>query len=543
MWWLDNTKIPYNACDLYVEVEKFKEFCEKLNVDIAYLDTYEKYKLVYPVYRIFRPKEYLQTIFEQQYNNPEQISDIPEHYLMLFEIEYQILPAWKLYRGAELWDLINKGHPLDQAYAKNNPFVRKPDANSFIHKGNYKVTLIRKDGIKKEDYVVKDFYSPWQIYLLEEANQKFIRNVNVLEDFEKYKFHWNKSYWKLVQINIDSLSLIKWQDSFVAIWDCRFKENLVLSAITADEKGFFILEGEKGEKFYNERKKIAKNITAKFSYHQWIEFLKQLSDLYYQYKNAEKIKLSECVKKDIRVTIKILMMAFDIEYRKIIEDVGFVWNQKTRHIPVLEEIIPEWETFLKREAKFYLESILEDYNRVIPSDYQVSKDDIDQIIDYALKKGNETLLVSIIGINKEFFAPSYFDDERVWSYLRSLAVAVESWVKEIAGKGEFRGSLVSLTRGDFDTACSKLQKICGKTNLKIHSLSDLKHFLQNLRSFSCKKKSRDISWMKYLIRAYLIRNYIVHHTKVSPKLFGSTLIEFYCALIYLVFYTWKVKNP
>jgi len=247
-------------------------------------------------------------------------------------------------------------------------------------------------------------------------------------------------------------------------------------------------------------------------------------------------------KKDIRVTIEILMLDFDVEYRKIIEDVGFVWNQKTRHIPVLEEIVPEWESFLKREALPYLESVMRDYNSEIPSSYHITKEDLNKIIDHALKMGNETLLVSIIGINKEFFAPSYFDDEGVWSYLRSLAVAVESWAKEIAGKEKFGESLASLTRGDFDTACSKLKEICGKTNLKIHSLSDLKHFLRNLRSFSCRRESRDISWMKYLIRAYLIRNYVTHHTKLSPELFGRTLIEFYQALIYLVFYAWKARD-
>jgi len=297
LWWLDNVKIPYSDCDLYIERDKFVKICKELNISPVYLDTYEKHKLMYPIYRIFRPKEYLQTIFEQQYNNPEQIYDISDHYLMLFEIEYRILPAWTLYRGAKLWDLINNGHPLDQAYAQNNPFVSKLDAKSFIPRWNYKVTLTRKEGIKKEDYAVKDFYSPWQIYLLEEANQNFVKSVNILEDFEKFKFHWNLIYSKLARISADSLSLTKWKDFFIAIWNYRFKQNLVLSYFTSNHSGVFILEGEENKKFYNECARIAKSIASEFTYTQWIGFLRLLCSLYYQYRNKEKVKLSECVKK------------------------------------------------------------------------------------------------------------------------------------------------------------------------------------------------------------------------------------------------------
>ena len=392
--------------------------------------------------------------------------------------------------------------------------------------------------------IKENFYSSWQIYLLEEANRNFVRSVNILKDFEEFKFHWNSLYLKLAGISTDSLSLTKWQDFFVAIWDYRSKKNLVLSAITADEKGFFILEGEKAKKFYDERKKIAKNIAAKFSYPQWIEFLKQLCDLYYQYKNAEKIKLSKCVKRDIITNIDILMLGLSIQYRKIIEDVGFIWNQRIRHIPALEEIISEWETFLKREAKFHLEFILEDYNKVMPSDFQVSKDDLDQIIDYALEKDNETLLASIIGINKEFFVPSYFDDEGLWSYLRSLAIALEVWIKNFTCERNFLSAVKALVcKQDLDNVENCLQTQYGITSLDINSLSDLISLLQILKNFSCRRGSKDISWIKYLIRAYLIRNYIAHYTKLSPELSGRTLIEFYRALIYLVFYAWKVKNP
>lgn len=542
MWWLDNVKIPYSDYDLYVDVERFKEFCKKLKVNPAYLGTYEKYKLIYPIYRVFRPKEYLQAIFEQKYNNPEQIC-IPDHYLMLFEIEDQI-SVYQLYRGAKFWNLINKGHLLDQACAQNNPFVRKLDTDSFVPRCKYRVNLIKKNGIKKEDYVVRDFYSPWQIYLLEEANRKFMTNVNVLKEFDEYK----RSLKLHREFSPRTLSLIKWKDFFEAIWDYRFRENLLLLNFTLDKTGFFILEDKEAEKFYNECEKIAKVIALRFSYSQWIDFLKQLCALYFQYKDAEKIGLSECVKKDIRVIIDILMMTFGVEYRKIIENVGWIINgHKFFMYAPLERIFPEWETFLKKEAKSHLGSILENYNKVIPSTYHVSKDDLDQIIDYALNTNNELLLASLIGLNKEYFSSSsYLSWYRVWPYLTSLAISAVHWIKSLVNNHKIglEKALNQITNKKFSRELQQVKQLFEERTGKIFpgypDINDLIELSKIINEIENIDKDTNI---KYLVLSYLIRNYVAHNVKITPLFFGGSLQIFVRALIYLVFYAWKVKNP
>ena len=398
-------------------------------------------------------------------------------------------------------------------------------------------------------YPIKEnSYSPWQIYLLEEANRNFVRNVNILEDFEEFKFHRNPLYLKIAGISTDSLSLTKWQDFFVVIWDYRFRENSILSQFTPKQSGFFILEGKEAEKFYNRREKLAKTIASRFSYSQWIEFLKQLCNLYYQYRDTEKIKLSECVKKDIRVTIKILMMAFGIEYRKIIEDVGFVWNQKTRHIPVLEEIIPERKTFLKREAKFHLEHILDEYNKEMPSQARLDKNDLDSIIDYALNTNNELLLASLIGLNKEYFSKSsYLSWHGIWPYLTSLAISSEYWIKSLVNNHKIGSekALNQITNQKFYRELQQVKQLfkerTGKNFPGYPDIDDLIELLTIVHN-EINNIKEDIN-IRYLVLSYLMRNYVAHNVKIIPLFFGRSLQIFVRALIYLVFYTWKVQNP
>jgi hypothetical protein len=214
------------------------------------------------------------------------------------------------------------------------------------------------------------------------------------------------------------------------------------------------------------------------------------------------------------------------------------------YVAPLERIYPDYESFLKREAKPLIASVLEDYNKEVPDDLKLDKDVVDEIIEHALKVGNETMLVSVIGINQEYFSPSYFGDEGIWSHIRSLAVAVESWVKTLAANTNFRDAIGTLTKDRFgknmfDSYCDQLQKELGRTNMDVYSYSDLKQFLDRLVIIEFKK----LPWMTYLIRGYLIRNYVAHHTKLESGLFGSTLIALYRSLLFLAFYAWKLHQP
>jgi len=543
LWWLEDNKCPITAIDIYLEIDRFKNLCNELNVRCSdgLLDVYEKHELIYPIYRINRPKNYLHKIFEQNYGTDrfKNVIEVPDEYGNVFKFEYEELHRWDHPILPGFDKALSEGHPLEQAYKRGESFIERPSKDTYRNWEDYKVILeitINDSSLKTTESTARHFYAPWQIYLLEESNRRHTRHINVLINLrESDKYILNEQPQKL--------SLAQWQDYFKSLWDYRFKENLLFKKALTCAAGN-ILEGKDSEKFHNSCEKMAKDICLQFSYESWIEFLKALCTLYFNYQEREKHRLSKCVKKDIRSVIDILMLGFKKNYRDIINDVGMYLNGVTYfHVSPLERIYPEYESFLKREAKPLMESVLEDYNKEVPDDLKIDKKFVDEIIEHAFRAGNETMLVSIIGINQEYFSPSYFGDEGIWSYIRSLAVAVESWVKTLlVANTNFRGAIGTLTKNRFgknffDSCCGQLQKELGRTNMDVYSYADLKQLLDKITTIEFK----NLSWMKYLLRAYLTRNYAAHHTKLEPELFGSTLIALYRSLLFLAFYSWKVK--
>lgn len=544
MWWLEDDKCPVGTGDIYIELDKFKKLCNDLNVQCSdrLLEAYEKHGLIYPIFRINRPKDYLQTIFEQNHgtNRFKDVIEVPDEYGNLLKFEHEEVCSWDHPKMHGFDKALSEGHPLEQAYKRCESFIESPSKDTYRNWDDYKVTMeitIINTPLKETKATALHYYSPWQIYLLEEANRRHTHYFNVLINLkEGDKYILNEQPQKLL--------LAQWQDYFKSLWDYRFKENLLFTKALTCVAGN-ILEGKDSENFHNSCEKIANYICLQYPFEGWMEFLKTLCALYFDYQKIEKHRLSKCVKKDIRSVIDISMLGFKKTYRDIINDVGMYLNGTTyAYVSPLERVYPEYESFLKREVKPLMESVLEDYNKEVPDDLKLDKKFVDELIDRAFSKGNETMLVSIIGINQEYFSPSYFGYEGIWSHIRSLSVAVESWVKTLAANTEFRNAIGTLTKNRFgknyfDSCCGQLQKELGRTNMDVDSYADLKQFLDKITTI----QFSGLSWMKYLIRAYLIRNYVAHHIRLEPELFGSTLIALYRSLIFLAFYTWKVKQP
>lgn len=539
---LEDDKCKISGRDIYLELNKFKRICGKCNVAVTdqLLETYERHGLLYPSYRIIRPKEYLQKLFEQHHgpDRYKNVIEVPDKYGNLLKFEHEELDRWQHSNFPEFNKALMEGHPLVQAYKRGESFIQRPSIEVYRNWDEYKIVLeitIEGNPIRNTDTLARHFYSPWKIYLLEETNRKHIRIINVLiplKEGEQY----------IPRKEPQKIALAEWMEHFKSLWEYRLKEDLVFTKALKGVKGN-VLEGDDLKQFYNDCEALSSDICARHPYDLWIKFLQTLCGLYFDYREEEKYKLSEYLRNDIKNLIYILMHGSKKLYRDIINDVGTHLGGRTfLDVLPLERIYPEYESHLKREAKLYLESVLKDYNGEVPYSLKIDNSAIDEIIDFAFISGNETLLISVIGINKEYFSPSYLGDEAIWSFVRSLAIAVESWVKEISQQNDFRSAIVKITAGDFDSCCNKLQKSCGKTNMEVYRCSDLKQFLNSMPTTRFERCGKDLSWMKYVVRAYLVRNYVAHHTRLEPELFGSTLIELYKSLLFLLFYAWKVKS-
>lgn len=524
-----------------MEIENFTKICAECNVNVSdrLLETYEKYGLLYPSYRIIRPKAYLQDLFDQHHSPDRRKNavEVSDKYGNLFKFEHEELGEWHHPIFPEFDSALMEGHPLDQAYTRGESFIQRLSKDAYRSWTEYKVVLettIEGKPIRKTDMLSRHFYSSWQIYLLEETNRKHIRKINVLmppRELEKY-----------IENRPQKTELGEWEDHFKALWEYRFKENMLLTKFF-ENAGGNILEGDVAEGFNNSCGEIASQTCSRFLYQSWIGFLQILCALYFDYQKWEKHNLSKCLKRDIRAVIDLLMRGKAKTYRDIIADVGMIIGGATYfHVSPLERIFPEYENYIKREASCFFESVLDDYNNTVPTSLQLTKNAINEMISCAFSSGNEALLVSVIGINKEYFSPSYFGEEGIWSFIRSLAVATESWVKTISGQNSFKNAIINIATGDFDSCCSMIQSACGKTSMNIHNYSDLKQLLDVMPTTPLVRDGRDLSWMRFIIKAYLIRNYAAHHTQLNPELFGIRLIELYNSLLFLVFYAWKKRQ-
>ena len=361
--WDENNQCKIFSKDIYLEKDKFIKLCNDLNVDAnnRLLEIYEKNDLIYPVYRIIRQEDYLQIIFEQSYNSfyrTNNIIEVPDKYGDLLQFEYEKLNNWYHPIFPQFHSVLKDGHPLDQAYKLGESFIEKPSKENYKKWDEYIVEVkanIETTQIKEKKSIARLFYSPWQIYLLEEANRKHTRKVNVLiplKEDEKY----------ILQEPPQKLTLTQWNEYFKSLWEYRFKDDLLYEIYLNSIDGH-ILEGEPAKNFHEERKKIAENIYFHHSYKSWIKFLRALCGLYFDYQNREKIKLSLCVKKDVKFIIDILRFGAEKKYREIINDVGMVVGNRTFcYISPLENIYPEYESYLRREAKLSLDSVLKSYN-------------------------------------------------------------------------------------------------------------------------------------------------------------------------------------
>lgn len=531
-------KIP-STSDIYLELDKFKKLCNECHIDVSdqLLEAYEKHGLIYPAYRVKRPPKYLQLIFEQR--GYSYCLAVPDRYDKLFKFEQSDLNMWKSPTSPEFDKALSEGHPIDQAYTRSEKFIVKPSSKNFQNWSRYKVKLSKETGgsvVSQRDSLVVHYYSPWQLYLLNEANNAYTLKTNLL-------LRGRRRVTPYIKSKPCKLKLSEWEEFFESLYLFKFKENLLFSKACNGIEGNF-LDGVNAKRFHNNYRTLAKAVYSAHFHERWVDFLRSLCELYFGYQKDEKTNPSKCLKEDIGAIIDLIMSGASKNYKDLVNEVGMIIGG-IQHLgtPPLEKIYPDYESYLKRESLDELESAWNYYNKVVPANLTLGKEALKEIIDHAFKHGNKTLLVAIIGIHKEYFVQSYFGNEGLWSYIRSLAIAIEVWVKNLSGGRGFTSAINSLTNGTFNSCLEQLAQACGLRNrnaLRINSFSELTNFLSTLSGLRFNSGSIVLPWMEYIVRAYLIRNYAAHHTALEQELFGKNFIEIYHSLLFLVFYAWKV---
>lgn len=541
-------KEKHNPIIKYLEAQKFIDYCKanRVNASFNVLETYEKYGILKPIYRLIVPKEYVKAKYEHEkrtHSDPRIKFNCPLKWepietLINAMSRYSIMVPITQKDGSRdishLENIIKNGHPLDRKYPKNNPFLKVSDKNDFRPWKEYEVVVEIKDGYPVKENTAEEYYAPWQIFVVDELNYRHTIEINYLIKEVKD--------WSTIKKNIHKSRILEFSDLFQTVSNFQMFKAIIWIIVTDDVKGP-VIEGERYKTLEERTKKIAKDEYDKHPEDEWLKFIRKLVELYNHYKKREKNILSQELKRFLGGTATMVMTARNIDIETLCNE--YSGGDKSGSIRVyhngLEKIFPIEENQLRERALSTLSLYIKKVNESLPAGSKLSDDFNEQLVLDIIDKGDILLLTHLHEIEELWFNHKLHWVGTIWAHLRSLAIGIED-----IGKEWFTGT--TTLEGVFEKAFdeknyknlkekynNKLPKLKNGKNDDIAWATTTNEFIEKL---NCILKNKDLSnnisnspLCKYhLVVTRLTRNFIAHHTEIED-IRWSLFIEIYRCLI------------
>ncbi|MDD5529516.1 MAG: hypothetical protein PHX21_05740 [bacterium] len=559
-----NDRGTNNPIIKYLSTDDFINYCKANRVDISddTLETYEKYGLLMPLYRLIFPEEYIKERYECEKNSSYQeeiIKLIKEHNSKvekakhekdeLSALEESSNSKWKqveslinarsksnIMIGKNLEDVIKDGHPLDIEFQKQNPCLKVPDKKGFRPWKDYEIVI---EG--SEENFAEHYYASWQIFLVEELNELYIYTKNCLSNEKR-----GSTY--VFTGNIRNSKLLKYSDCFQAVSNFRMLQQ-VIWGVTEEKANEHISEDER-DKNYSERiKEFAKIEYSKQSKENWINFIRKLVELYDHYEKLDKNKLLQELKIFLSDTVNMIIIARGIEFKTLcveyaspnIYGTGTVFYTKG-----LERIFPIEEKQVKEKAlrivHSYIKEINEGLTQKLPEDFHK------QIVSEIIGPENILLLTHLHEIEDLWFNRTSYWEGTFWAHLRSFVIGIEDIAKQLfppLPEEEKRKKDWYLSDA-IKKAFPEYKKWKNEYNSKVNTPEE---FISKIKDiFSRKDFFTDSNPLcrYHLLITHLTRNFVSHNIKMPSAMAGSLFIETYkCLILTLVSFCTRyyLENP
>ena len=343
----------------YLTADQFVSYCNDLKVDLSLshddLELYERERVLLPVARVIKPKEYI-----LQRNDADKDS----------ETLGKALPEW-----TELESLIYGGNAddglddLDRAFLDDNKYIVKPVIVGFHTWKEYDVKLANSAG---ESYTVDGaihYYHYWQVY-------------QVYELLTTYPI-FSKNYWIFKIIKEGAPEKADYLSPVNSTLTVGFYGRDNLFEALSFYINFYRYERQNNEypseQFSLKMKEHAVFILERFDLkvEDLYSFLFYLLDLERDYRNYEKFLLADEVKKDIPYLVGLISYAGDITFDDIYD------NLKNK-IPywTLEQLRHHDHSLLVNDtAQEDLVYSLKDYNGLFPN-IMLTSDDVRELVTF-----------------------------------------------------------------------------------------------------------------------------------------------------------------
>jgi len=514
----------------YLEVDKFVEYCKrcKVEVSLSILEAYEKVGLLFPIYRLVVPDEYVREVFE--FNNrvpfdPNIPFDVDGKWQEINELT-GALSLYTLRRSLYFKQTQENGHPLDYAYECNNKFLSKPSIDNFKPWEEYKITVETINGQTIKENTVDHYYSPWQIFIADELNNKHVIIENYITGY--------KEYWGIKKKIIHHSSLLEFADMFQAVSNFRMMESLIWTDMTSDLKES-VVEGEIFETLTTKIAHSAKNEYERHPHIQWIKFIRKLVEIHKSYLERERIKLSNEFMFFLRSTISILIDA----NKKSFEEISNEYDGKFKGIMsqcieenvmvypgMLQQIFPDEIKQSKERSSWQIERYLNELNGLLPDNSKLSTKIKDDLIDSIIEGGHEILLSHVHEIQELWFNRRLHWTSSIWAHIRSFAISIESLGRVWFDQNYLGNILETAFRKDYTSLRDSI-------GAEITDAEKPDEYIQKLNKI-LKHKKENIKGIcgHHLVIAHLTRNYLSHNVQFEPEMLGSLFVEVYKSLVF-----------
>ena len=537
----------YNPLYKYITHDKFIEYCRANNVyvDEKTMETYEKLGLLFPIYRFIIPKDYIRSICNENINNIDPILNLHPEWKQIEKLHESLntytAPLEKFFRRTLMY-----GNPLDYSIKQKHPFLIIPNKANFKPWRIYKVKIKNKNNYKckNEEDIANHYYAHWQIFVLNELNEMYTEQTNILTKQKDMSYYGNK--FKEVK-KLSPSKINDYAQYFQIVSNYAMFEHIITGFIIQKNENKQFLSKENYNFYTKEKKKIAKKEYKKNSYDKWMEFIKNLYVLYEKYLKDEKIKLSNEVKRFLSFTINLLITAKNLTFEKLNEDfiAGYrTFTRKLRNdiyiIPTgLEKIFPSEINELKREAYLKLPCLIKELNKIFPMKEQLPENFHEKIITTIIDEEYGTLFSHLYKIEDIWFNREKFATPSLIAHLRSLIVSIED-----VGILWFGGNRIDGMLKKAFKEYEKLQKKYSRYERKITEAKTTKEFINKANIILNQKEfsSKDRLCGYYLVLTSLARNFFSHRNKIMEELLGNIFLEVYKSAMFTLICLYRKKE-
>ena len=527
----------------FVDVGQFINYCRELNVktDRRELEHYEKIGAMLPVARVVYPDEYVILTAQNTCGlSDEQLERWPDLHRLMGKP--RVLPE-------DYGDLTDEEliHCFDREMERNQ-FLHRPTGANYHPWSSYRSPVADSEGVSLYRSSAEHYYSYWQVHQLYYI-QKFpdlYKNRSLIQFIpEEEKKRFLLPMAPSLAILADFKGSAHYFDA-LSFWHTAYgNERCRTFAHIPELDGIRNLDDDQYQAYQDKLSKVALLVQARYKQDRENShiFLRRLIELYCDYRNDERYKLAEEIKKDIFALENLMWFGLGDNREKILDELGKISHfakQTFAHLDILAKERDETRMLMVRMAE----------SAKVPGnpDWSFSDSEIDELLGYCEQEALTLLMTSLSGmvaIGDE--SQGKFRRTTRYTNLKNTLNAFEYLLKNLAEKADYDVGGKTLNQTVQKVMCKEswFGLFQEKQGSRLLSAKDTEAFLNNLDGLLSDNELSEYEdgyWAQTFLVTCLARNLTTHNFPAEGRYYGDLFGKMLNSVILTIFYTWKLAK-